>query len=73
MAGTVAGVALHPDFGIAKQNGMIRSVHKYLSRVLLLLAWIATLSGLKTLIGDDMLNLIIFAGPLIVAAPFTLM
>ena len=73
MVGIVGGVALHPDLGIAKQNGLIRSAHKYLSRVLLLVAWVATLSGLKTLIGDDMLNLVIFAGPLVVAAPFTLM
>ena len=64
---------LHPDFGIAKQNGTIRSAHKYSSRVVLLVAWLATLSGLKTLIGDDTTTLLFFAGPLAVAAPFTLM
>jgi hypothetical protein len=73
MVGTVGAAFLHPDFGIAKQNGTIRSAHKYFSRILLLVAWAATLSGLKTLIGDDMTSLIIFAGPLVVAAPFTLM
>lgn len=73
MAGIAGGVFLHPDFGIDKQNGTIRTAHKYMSRVLLLVAWVATLSGLKTLIGDDMMSLIVFAGPLVVAAPFTLM
>ena len=75
MVGTVGAAFLHPDFGIAKQNGTIRSAHKYFSRILLLVAWAATLSGLKTLIGDDihMASLIIFAGPLVVAAPFALM
>jgi len=73
MVGLVGGIALHPDFGIAKQNGLIRTAHKYMSRILLLVAWAATLSGLKTLIGDDMMSLILFAGPLVVAAPFTLM
>eukprot|EP00804_Cyclotella_cryptica_P016493 CCRYP_004710-RB/>CCRYP_004710-RB protein AED:0.15 eAED:0.15 QI:67/0.5/0.66/1/1/1/3/270/196 len=73
MAGIAGGVFLHPDFGIDKQNGTIRTAHKYMSRVLLLVAWVATLSGLKTLIGDDMMSLIVFAGPLAVAAPFTLM
>lgn len=73
MVGIVGGVFLHPDFGIAKQNGLIRSAHKYSSRIILLVAWAATLSGLKTLIGDDIVSLVIFAGPLVVAAPFTLM
>jgi hypothetical protein len=41
---------------------------------LLIVAWLATLSGLKTLIGDeDVVSLVIFAAPLLVAAPFTLM
>eukprot|EP00956_Cyclotella_meneghiniana_P021679 scaffold39746_cov74-Cyclotella_meneghiniana.AAC.7 len=73
MLGLAGGVFLHPDFGIAKQNGTIRSAHKYSSRVVLLVAWLATLSGLKTLIGDDTTTLLFFAGPLAVAAPFTLM
>ena len=73
MVGTVGAAFLHPDFGVAKQNGTIRSAHKYFSRILLLVAWAATLSGLKTLIGDDLTSLAIFAGPLAVAAPFTLM
>jgi hypothetical protein len=66
------GVFLHPDFGVDKQNKLIRSVHKYLSRSLLVLAWVAMLSGLKTLVGDDAKTLILFAAPLVVAAPFTL-
>jgi hypothetical protein len=73
MAGIAGGLFLHPDFGIDNQNGTIRKAHKYMSRALLLLAWTATLSGLKTLIGDDLSSLVIFAGPLVVAAPFTLM
>ena len=70
----IAGaVFLHPDFGIDKQNKLYRAVHKYASRSLLMLAWTATLSGLKTMIGDDYKTLILFAAPLAIAAPFTLM
>lgn len=74
MVGLVGGIVLHPDFGIDKQNGTIRKAHKLMSRGLLIVAWMATLSGLKTLIGDDDIKtLIMFAAPLAVAAPFTLM
>jgi len=74
LAGLAGGIFLHPDFGIDKQNKTIRKVHKLLSRGLLIVAWLATLSGLKTLIGDeDVVSLVIFAAPLLVAAPFTLM
>jgi hypothetical protein len=73
MTGLAGGVLLHPDFGIDKQNKLVRAVHKYASRVLLTLAWMATLSGLKTLIGDDIKSLALFAVPLIVAGKFTLM
>lgn len=69
----VAGaVFLHPDFGIDKGNKLYRKVHKVASRVLLLLAWSATISGFKTLIGDDYVTLAIFAAPVVIAAPFTL-
>ena len=40
---------------------------------MLLLAWMATLSGLKTLVGDDVKPILLFAVPLVVAAPFTLL
>ena len=73
MPGIAGGVFLHPDFGIDKQNKLYRAVHKYASRALLLLSWAATLSGLKTLVGDDYQTLILFALPMILAAPFTLM
>mmetsp|Transcript_17039 Transcript_17039/g.39031 ORF Transcript_17039/g.39031 Transcript_17039/m.39031 type:complete len:205 (+) Transcript_17039:115-729(+) len=70
----VAGaVFLHPDFGIDKSNKLYRKVHKVVSRVLLLLAWGATISGFKTLIGDDYVTLAIFAAPVVIAAPFTLL
>ena len=70
----IAGVVfLHPDFGIDKQNKLYRAVHKYVGRALLMLAWMATLSGLKTMIGEDIKTLILFAVPMAVAAPFTLM
>ena len=72
LPGVAGAVFLHPDFGIDKQNKIYRSVHKYASRALLLLAWTATISGLKTLIGDDIQTLIIFAAPLVLVAPFTL-
>ena len=71
--GLVGGVVLHPDFGIDKQNKTIRALHKYSGRAVLMLAWMATLSGLKTLIGDDIKALFFFAVPLVVAAPFALM
>jgi hypothetical protein len=73
MPGLAGGVMLHPDFGIDKQNKLVRAVHKYASRVLLTLAWMATLSGLKTLVGDDLNALALFAVPLVVAGKFTLM
>ena len=71
--GLVGGVVLHPDFGVDKQNQLIRKAHKLSSRALLMLAWAATLSGLKTLIGDDITTLALFAAPMVIAAPFTLM
>lgn len=73
MTGFAGGVLLHPDFGIDKQNKLVRAVHKYASRVLLTLAWVATLSGLKTLVGDDIKSLVLFAVPLVVAGKFSLM
>ena len=74
MLGMAGGVFLHPDFGIDKQNGLIRTGHKFASRGMLGLAWLATLSGLQTLIGeDDVKGLFFFAAPLVLAAPFTLL
>mmetsp|Transcript_31158 Transcript_31158/g.45851 ORF Transcript_31158/g.45851 Transcript_31158/m.45851 type:complete len:196 (-) Transcript_31158:133-720(-) len=74
MLGMAGGVFLHPDFGIDKQNGLIRTGHKFASRGMLGLAWLATLSGLQTLIGeDDVEGLLFFAAPLVLAAPFTLL
>ena len=73
LPGIAGAVFLHPDFGIDKQNKLFRKVHKYASRALLMLAWCATISGLKTLVGDDIKPLIMFAAPLVIAAPFTLM
>jgi len=73
LPGLAGAVFLHPDFGIDKANKLYRKVHKYASRALLMLAWMATLSGLKTLVGDDIKTLILFAAPLALAAPFTLM
>jgi hypothetical protein len=74
MLGLAGGVFLHPDFGIDKQNGLIRTGHKWASRGVLGLAWMATLSGLQTLIGeDDVGTLVMFAAPLLLAAPFTLL
>ena len=69
----IAGaVFLHPDFGIDKQNKQYRMMHKYSSRFLLILAWMTTVSGLKTLVGDDVKTLVLFAVPMAIAAPYTL-
>ena len=74
MLGMAGGVFLHPDFGIDKQNGLIRMGHKWAARGMLGVAWLATLSGLQTLIGeDDVKGLVLFAAPLVLAAPFTLL
>ena len=73
LPGIAGAVFLHPDFGIDKQNKLYRKVHKYASRSLMMLAWCATLSGLKTLVGDDYQTLALFAAPMLIAAPFTLM
>ena len=71
--GLVGGVVLHPDFGLDTTNKQIRAIHKYSGRIVLMLAWMATLSGLKTLVGDDIKPILLFAVPLVVAAPFTLL
>ena len=74
MLGMAGGVFLHPDFGIDKQNGLIRAGHKWAARGMLGVAWLATLSGLQTLIGEeDVKGLVMFAAPLVLAAPFTLL
>ncbi len=74
MLGLAGGIFLHPDFGIDKQNGLIRTGHKWASRGMLGVAWLATLSGLQTLIGEeDVRGLLFFAAPLVLAAPFTLL
>ena len=73
LPGIAGAVFLHPDFGIDKQNKLYRKIHKYASRSLMMLAWCATISGLKTLVGDDYQTLALFAAPMLIAAPFTLM
>jgi hypothetical protein len=74
MLGLAGGVFLHPDFGIDKQNGLIRTGHKWAARGMLGVAWLATLSGLQTLIGEENAKeLLFFAAPLLLAAPFTLL
>ena len=45
MLGLVGGIALHPDFGVAKQNQLIRKAHKFGGRAALLTAWGAAVTG----------------------------
>ena len=68
LAGTVF---LHPDFGIDKTNKLYRKVHKQFARVVITLAWLTAFYGLYSMT-TDIVPLALFALPLVVLFPFTL-
>ena len=65
------GLALHPDFGIAKTNKTFRTMHKWFGRICVLIGWIACLAGLQQLT-EDKAKLAMFGLPLLVLFPFTI-
>jgi len=70
-AGLVGSVFLHPDFGVDKTNKSIRWMHKTFARCVLAAAWGTAVYGFYTLTKDP-IELALFAVPLLVLAPFTL-
>jgi hypothetical protein len=70
--GLVGGVVLHPDFGIDKTNKTIRWAHKFFARAVLMMAWFAAFTGLSQLTSDWTTRLV-FAVPLLLLVPFTLL
>jgi len=73
MFGTVGGVLLHPDFGMAKTNQTYRLAHKLGGRVVLIIAWFTAVMGLNTLVGNDYPKLLTYAAPLVCLVPYSLM
>jgi len=67
----VGGVFLHPDFGVSNTNGLIRSGHKYFSRMMLFLAWITCIMGLRQLTPNLFIQLL-YGLPLLILVPFSL-
>ena len=72
--GMAGGVFLHPDFGIDKTNKTYRALHKWASRITLIAAWLTAVLGVSQLLpSDDNTTLAMFAFPLVVFVPFTVM
>lgn len=68
----VAGaVFLHPDFGMDKTNKTYRFIHKWLSRITIMGAYVTGYWGL-TKMSQDPLVLAAYALPLLILTPFTL-
>lgn len=67
----IGGVFLHPDFGFDNQNKAIRLCHKWFSRMVIILAWIACYMGLMQLTSTPII-LIIYGIPLLMLMPATL-
>jgi Eukaryotic cytochrome b561 len=67
----VGGVFLHPDWGLDRSNQDYRKAHKSISRILLGCAWGTALYGMYGMTKDPV-ELLIYGGPLVVLAPFTL-
>lgn len=67
----VGGIFLHPDFGFLNKHTKIRLFHKWFSRMTVLLAWITCYMGLMQLTSNKIV-LMIYALPLIILMPFTL-
>ena len=72
MVAAAGGVFLHPDFGVDKSNQTIRKAHSWLSRGVMALGWLASFSGMKTIVGEDPKLLVGYLLPLLSIAPFIL-
>lgn len=72
--GMAGGIFLHPDFGIATTNKTLKAVHKWASRLTLIFAWMTAVLGVNQLVGsNDTTTLAMYAVPLAILVPFTLM
>uniref|UniRef100_A0A7S3NL26 Cytochrome b561 domain-containing protein n=1 Tax=Aureoumbra lagunensis TaxID=44058 RepID=A0A7S3NL26_9STRA len=58
---------LHPDFGAAKTNKLIRASHKYAARLATVIAWISMILAFNKL-DDDPTHQLAFATPLVASA-----
>lgn len=67
----VGGIFLHPDWGIDKTNKDYRRIHKLVSRVLIGGAWGTAMYGMYSMTKNPV-ELLIYGGPLVILAPFTL-
>ena len=68
----LAGIIfLHPDFGFDKTNKSYRLAHKWVGRVFTAGGWISCVIGLSQM-GGSTTELVMFALPLVVLAPFVL-
>mmetsp|Transcript_36578 Transcript_36578/g.74521 ORF Transcript_36578/g.74521 Transcript_36578/m.74521 type:complete len:275 (+) Transcript_36578:105-929(+) len=64
-------IFLHPDFGIDKTNGDYRLAHKWAGRLFTVGGWISCVVGLNQMV-DSRAELVMFAAPLVLLAPFVL-
>ena len=72
--GMAGGIFLHPDFGMDKTNKTLRALHKWASRITLIFAWMTAILGVDQLVpSSDQFTLVMYAFPLMVLVPFTLM
>jgi Eukaryotic cytochrome b561 len=71
LLGLAGSIFLHPDFGIDKNNQLIRAAHKWASRATIALAWATALGGLIQL-GAKPWVLGLYTLPLLVLAPLSL-
>lgn len=65
------GIVLHPDWGLDKTNQEVRKIHKLASRILMGASWGTAIYGMYSMTKDPF-ELAIYAGPLVLLAPFTL-
>lgn len=72
MPALAGAIFLHPDFGIDKTNQLYRKVHKWFARIVIASAWTTCVFGLMQLT-SDLKILSIFAVPLAILAPMTLL
>lgn len=73
MIGIFGFVALHPDYGVMKNNQNIRLMHKWGGRVLTAVAWVTSVLGLLKLPILDFNGQVAVVVPLIVLGIFVLL
>ena len=71
--GLAGALFLHPDFGMDKSNKVIRTIHKWASRCTLLAAWVTAILGVLQMVPSSSMIVPLYAFPLVVLVPLTLM